>query len=331
MIYTRISEVDIKNKVGEQIPVYFVAKNVEIKPQKDGKECCHLIMKDKDTEIKALIFGISDKLKEEIEIGKVYEAIIDIKYNVKYGLSCIIENKSMTKTNINSSMFCDWVDNLNSYVDRLNELLKYVNDSLYGKIAFKILEKYWDLFCKCPAATGMHHTSFGGLLMHSVCVSEGCLAEGKRYNKIYGDKFLNLKLLVSGALIHDAMKVKEFDICVEDNKVQYSNRSALTTHISDVDSEIVVSAIELGYDYNCEEVLELRHLVLSHHGELEYGSPIKGHMFESKILNFIDSLDAVAWKFSKAYKNMGECESIHSWSSNGIDIIYKGKEEHNEE
>lgn len=329
MVYTRISEVDIKKEVDNKVAVCFVAKNIEFKPQKDGKECCHLIMKDKDKEVKAVIFGINEELKNKLECGKVYEAVIDVKDNVKYGLSCIIS--SIEKTTIDSSMFCDWVDNINEYVNRLNKLLEFISKTIYGEITYNIIKKYWDLFCKCPAATGMHHTSFGGLLMHSVCVSEGCLVEGKRYNEIYGSDFINLKLLVSGALLHDVMKVKELNIVVEENKVEYSNRSALTTHISDIDSEIVVTAVELGYKYDCEEILELRHLVLSHHGELEYGSPITGHMFESKILNFIDCIDASAWKFSKAYKDMQECESVHSWNSNGIDIIYRGKVgEHNE-
>ena len=325
MRYTRIGEVDIKDNIDKEVGVTFIAKNITIKNQKDGMECAHITMKDRDKEVRAMIFSISEIEKNKLENGKVYEAVIKITNNVKYGISCIIEKSTLNKTTIDASLFADWVDNIQSYADRLTKLLEMVNNSVYGKIAYDMICKYWDDFTKCPAATGMHHTSFGGLLMHSVCVAEGCLSEGMRYNKIYGDKFININLLVSCALIHDIMKVKELKCVVEDNVVEYSTRSALTTHITDAECEIVMTAMKLGIDVESSEILEMRHLILSHHGELEYGSPITGHMIESKVLNYIDNLDATAWKFNKAYKDMECGESVHSWTSNGIDVIYKGK------
>ena len=82
----------------------------------------------------------------------------------------------------------------------------------------------------------------------------------------------------------------------------------LIGHISLVDGEIVAACQELKIDVQAPAVVELRHMVLSHHGLLEYGSPVAPHMLEAEILHHLDELDASIMMIQGALKNTNDGE-----------------------
>ena len=99
---------------------------------------------------------------------------------------------------------------------------------------------------------------------------------------------LNRDLLVSGTFLHDLGKIKEFSAPVVPS---YTTPGKLLGHISIFQAELTKIAAELGIE-DSEEVLLLRHMILSHHGVHEYGSPVLPMIPEAEVLHLIDNLDA---------------------------------------
>ena len=132
------------------------------------------------------------------------------------------------------------------------------------------------------AAKSVHHGFIGGLLEHTLSVTRLCDNAAKHY------PFLNRDLLISGAMLHDIGKTRELSAFPQND---YTDAGQLLGHII-IGSQMVeehMAAID-----GCPERLhnELIHLILSHHGELEFGSPKKPALIEAMVLSMMDNLDA---------------------------------------
>lgn len=121
------------------------------------------------------------------------------------------------------------------------------------------------------------------------------LRQAKALCDIY--PILNRSLLYSGIILHDLGKVKELSGPVA---TTYTVEGNLLGHISIISDEI--SQVAKEHNIEGEEVMLLRHLVLSHHGKLEYGSPKLPMVKEAEVLHFIDNLDARMMMFEKHLK-----------------------------
>ena len=324
MGYKRLSDVNIMGNIGETVYVTCIVKNVDVRPMKNGGESMVFIMKDKDVEYDARVFGVSEELKRDILGGKVYDIEVNVKAydRGKNGISCIVDNNGIRESQTKPEVFADWVDNLEVYYNKVSDMMQYVSDTKAGRVACKILTDNWEKFSTWPAATSMHHTSLGGLLMHTACVTDKCFRDGQYFNGVYGREFINIKLLVSAALIHDVMKIREYDVDFGEGSVEYSKYSSLETHIVGVASEVKLVAREMDIEQE-PEILELQHCLLSHHGKLEWGSPIKPNMPEAVLLHNADMVDSELWKFNKVFKELTEQQSKSEWIRGEMKVYYR--------
>ncbi|MHB0916042.1 MAG: CRISPR-associated endonuclease Cas3'' [Thermoleophilia bacterium] len=156
-------------------------------------------------------------------------------------------------------------------------------------------EQTFDNYCKAPAAKGVHHNYIHGLLEHSLSVARVADAIAGQY----GDE-INRDLLVTAALLHDIGKVAEFNYT---RAIDYSDEGRLLGHII-LGEKMVSDAIDRvnageGASFSTELRLQLLHLVVSHHGERAFGSPVEPHTLEGFILNHADNIDAKANIFMK--------------------------------
>jgi 3'-5' exoribonuclease len=144
--------------------------------------------------------------------------------------------------------------------------------------------KISEAFKLAPAGKRMHHAYIGGLLEHSVSVTRLANSVCRLY------PYLDRDLLVSAALIHDIGKIDEFTFSRP--PIDYSDRGRLLGHvvlgISIIDSFVA----RLGIKDSSQQIVTLKHLVLSHHGQREFGAPVVPMMEEAIALNYIDDLDA---------------------------------------
>ncbi len=147
---------------------------------------------------------------------------------------------------------------------------------------FLAVEPFLKLYCLAPAAKGMHHVYLGGLLEHSLSL----VALVKAIVPLYGN--LNEDLLVVGALLHDVGKVYEMSF---ERAFDYTDAGKLLGHIT-IGVELVEEKIRLVEGFPRELSLLLKHMLLSHHGQYEYGSPKRPKTVEATILNYLDDLDS---------------------------------------
>ncbi len=157
-----------------------------------------------------------------------------------------------------------------------NPYLKLLMESFQADAAFMAG------YCKAPAAKGMHHVYLGGLLEHSLSVVR--LVDA--IVPLYPD--LNRDLLVTGALLHDLGKVAELSY---ERAFEYTDEGRLIGHIS-IGVEMLTQRIATIPGFPRELAMLLKHLLLSHHGQYEYGSPKRPKTVEATILHYLDDMDS---------------------------------------
>ncbi len=139
-------------------------------------------------------------------------------------------------------------------------------------------------FKLAPAGKKMHHAYIGGLLEHSVSVTRMADSVCRLYPGLDRD------LLVSGALIHDIGKIDEFSYSRP--PIDYTDTGRLLGHVV-LGASIIDSFIaRLDIEASSSQIIALKHLVLSHHGQKEFGAPVLPMIEEAVVLNMIDDLDA---------------------------------------
>lgn len=167
------------------------------------------------------------------------------------------------------------------------EMMGYIA-SVKNPYLSKLLHMFFDnaAFAKAfkfhSAAKSVHHGFVGGLLEHTVSVTRNCNYFAENY------PFLNRDLLLTAAMLHDIGKLKELSTFPEND---YTDAGQLLGHIM-IGAEWVGDKIREIDGFPVVLANELKHCILAHHGELEYGSPKKPALVEAMALSFADNLDA---------------------------------------
>lgn len=182
--------------------------------------------------------------------------------------------------------------------------------------AFLEDEKIASLFRRAPAAKGFHHVYIGGLLEHTLSVVRLLEMAAGHYPQADRD------LLIAGGILHDIGKIYEFSY---ERIVEYSDPGRLIGHIV-MGVEMVDQKIAAIPDFPEQIAMELRHLILSHHGVLEYGSPKRPKTLEALIVHYMDDLDAKVNAFQEYIREARDEESDWTPYHRLFDrYIYKGR------
>jgi 3'-5' exoribonuclease len=155
-------------------------------------------------------------------------------------------------------------------------------------------EDFWEAFCEAPAAKGMHHARIGGLLEHSVC----CLRIARALAEVYP---VDQDLLLFGAIFHDVGKVRE--LSWGGGGFAYTTEGRLLGHVV-LGERLVASYAAALPDFPEELRLRISHVLLSHQGEIEYGSPERPKTLEALLVHLVDNLDARAAMYLESTKNV---------------------------
>ena len=176
-----------------------------------------------------------------------------------------------------------------SYINSMkNEYLKKLLQSFFVED-----EEFIKAFKNSSAAKMVHHGFIGGLLEHTLSVTNLCNYFAGAYPLIKRD------LLLTAALCHDIGKIREISAFPEND---YTDEGQLLGHIV-VGVEMISEKIRLIEGFPVKLANELKHCIVSHHGELEYGSPKKPALIEAVALNFADNADAKLETITEVLKN----------------------------
>ena len=167
---------------------------------------------------------------------------------------------------------------------RIRSLAEKIENGYIKSLAASFLEdeEFVEGYLAAAAGKLWHHAYIGGLSEHSANVTELTLQVAANYG------FLNKDLLIFGGLFHDAGKVAQYS---QTTMIDYTDEGRLVGHISIIDHWIC-SRAEVIEAFPAQLLAKLRHMVLSHHGELEYASPVVPQMPEAFILYYCDEIDS---------------------------------------
>ena len=173
-------------------------------------------------------------------------------------------------------------------VDELKGFLRFHIDSVTDRDYAALLQvifgdqEFFEVFATAPAAKVYHHAYLGGLLEHTVAVAEMCDFVGQQYGRIDRD------LLLTAALLHDVGKTRELAF---DTTIDFTDAGRFLGHVIQGVTLVTEKKAELP-SFPEHKLQQLLHCIVSHHGELEWGSPKRPKTIEALILHHVDNLDA---------------------------------------
>ena len=276
---------------GEHIETNLLVSNVVKGTTNSGAPYLSLTLQDSSKAIEAKLWDVKPELSNQIETGKVYNfglEIIKYKNNLQ---AKVLKVMPISQASINMD---DYLFKSPISKDKLRETIQdginQIQNKDIARIVSSMLNYYSNDVYDFPAASKIHHNFIGGLATHT----SGMLKIGLALCEIYPN--INKDYLIAGIILHDLGKIEEI---TSPAVSEYTIKGKLLGHISIMDARLAQIGQELKLD-DSQELLILRHMILAHHGELEYGSPIRPETLEAEILSQIDNIDAKINIISKA-------------------------------
>ncbi|WP_409291731.1 3'-5' exoribonuclease YhaM [Peribacillus sp. SCS-37] len=269
--------------VGEAFDAYMFIKSSVKGTASNGKPFLTLYLSDKTGDIEAKLWDISD----DDEKKYVPESTVKLSGEVQnYRGRSQLKIRNIRLTNENDSInLAELIPTAplsqDVMADKITQYIFEMRNPSIQRITRHLLKKHYQKFLTYPAATKNHHEFMSGLAYHVVSMLD--LAKG--IAELYPS--LDRDLLFAGVILHDLGKVYELSGPIS---AAYTVEGNLLGHITIMVNEIGKAAEELGIQG--EEIMILQHLVLSHHGKAEWGSPKPPMIREAEVLHYIDNLDA---------------------------------------
>lgn len=287
---------------GENVNDIYFCKVKQILKTKAGKSYYSMTLQDKTGTIDAKVWDLSNAIEhfEAMDYIAVVGQITSFQGNLQLNISRIRRASEgeynvddympMTKKN-REEMYKEVVALVDSVKEEhLNKLLKM----------FFVEDKDWvKRFVNHSAAKAVHHGFIGGLLEHTLGVAKMCDYMANNY------PIINRDLLITAALFHDIGKLDELaSFPIND----YTDEGNFLGHIY-MGAEVIGEKVKEIPGFPKALELELKHCILAHHGELEFGSPKKPAIVEAMALNFADNADAKLETFTEILSSSNESET----------------------
>ncbi|MCR0204707.1 HD domain-containing protein [[Clostridium] innocuum] len=255
-----------------------------------GAPYLSFVFQDKSGSIDAKYWNVSEELLHRFEPGMLVVMSGDVLCHQKQLQFRVQQMKKLDET----ANVADYVKEGPVSQQELRENIQlYIDDitnTVMKQLVCGILQDHEKDFFEYPAATRNHHDFFSGLATHVL----GMLQLAEQLCHLY--PLLDKDLLYSGVILHDVGKTVELSGAIVS---EYTTQGKLLGHISIMQAEVLAKAKELGVE-DSEETMLLRHMILSHHGVYEYGSPVLPMVPEAEMLHMIDNIDARMNTLSKA-------------------------------
>jgi 3'-5' exoribonuclease len=295
---------DIKDR--DQLKEVFLVKEKITAMAKNGKPYLTIRLMDKSGEVDAKVWDNVEEVAARFEKNDFLE--ISAKASLYLGKMQLVisELRKMPEEDVELSDFLPETDrDIKVMETELAALVATISNSwLKGLLeSFFKDPELMGLYRVAPAAKGMHHVYLGGLLEHSLAVASLVDAIVPLYDG------LNRDLLIAGALLHDVGKVREMKFS---RSFDYSDEGKLIGHIT-IGVEMIHERVCRIPGFPQELAMQLKHLILSHHGQYEFGSPKRPKTVEATILNYLDDLDSKINGIRTHIRKEGELQG--NWTS----------------
>ncbi|HJV17170.1 MAG TPA: 3'-5' exoribonuclease YhaM [Bacillales bacterium] len=269
--------------VGEQVELFLLIKSSTKGIASNGKPFLTLILQDQSGDIEAKLWDASDEDVKSYAAQNIVKIQGELQnYRGKNQLKIRQIRIALASDSVKLTDFLATAPlSRDEMTGMLTQYIFEMKNPNIQRITRHLIKKYQKEFLEYPAATKNHHEFVSGLAYHVVSM----LNLAKAISSLYPS--LDRDLLYAGVILHDLGKVMELSGPIS---TVYTVEGNLLGHISIMVNEIGKAADELGI--SGEEIMVLQHLVLSHHGKAEWGSPKPPLIKEAEILHYIDNIDA---------------------------------------
>ncbi len=281
---------------------FCIIKTVDRKQSARGDIYLDMTLADKTGEINAKLWSYNPELHGTYEANDLIKVRGSISpYN---GVDQLRVEQLRRATSDDGVKIEDYVASADysgqQMFDELCRIAESFEDTELSRLVLAIYKEYEEKLTYWPAAFKLHHAIRGGLLFHTLSIVR--LAEG--VCKIY--PFVNKELLIAGAMLHDVAKTLEFEVSSSGVASGYSLKGNLIGHLAEGAMMIRKFSRELGIDDKTSMLLE--HMVLSHHGEPEFGAAVRPMFIEAELLSELDLMDARMYEMKEAVDQTAEGE-----------------------
>lgn len=282
---------------GELIRNIYLCKGKRSAETRNGKPFDSLILQDKTGTLDGKVWdpnssGIADY--DEMDFIEVFGEV------TSYNNTLQLNIKQIRKAYEDEYVLADYMPTSEKNVDQMYEMLLAYGKQVKNEYLRQVIEYYFEkdeefikTFKAHSAAKTVHHGFAGGLLEHTLSVVRFCEYMVGAY------PILNKDLLYTAAMCHDIGKTKELSAFPQND---YTDDGQLLGHIV-IGVEMVGEAVRAIPGFPGQIASELKHCIIAHHGELEYGSPKKPAIPEAFALNFADCADAKMQTLTEIFKD----------------------------
>ncbi|MDE0960601.1 MAG: HD domain-containing protein [Planctomycetota bacterium] len=283
---------------GDRLEGIFLVEGANLKTARNGKFFIQLTLRDHTAGMKAVRWESSQEEFRELDRNpfvRVQGRVEEYQGNLQ-SIIDTLEPVSASEVGLQAAEFlprtpCD----IESLERELEERVVSIKNESIRKLVVAVLARpgLRDQLRISPAGKSMHHAYIGGLLEHIVSLMNMADMVCDHY------QWLDRDILISGVILHDIAKTAELGI---ENGFSYTDEGQLLGHI--VLCSNWIDEAGRGIDEMDDEVLlQIQHIVASHHGQLEYGSPKKPMTAEALAMHYIDNLDAKLMGFLELYRS----------------------------
>lgn len=271
---------------------FVVLKRCEEKKTKNGADYLDLIISDRDGEMPAKLWDYTPNgMFEQEMVVKIRGTVEQYNGKEQFRVAQIRPAVSSDDYDISQLVASSEIGGEQLFAMIKKRVASFENKKLQA-IVTKIIDDKHDLLIKYPAALRLHHAMLGGLLYHTMSI----VRMAEEICKIYPN--INKDLLLSGAILHDVAKTWELEPAKTGLVKGYTAEGELIGHLVKGAMYVEETAKELGI--KDEVVTLLEHMILSHHGNPEYGAAVRPMFLEAQILSTLDALDAEIYEINHA-------------------------------
>ena len=273
-------------EIGDEVEGFYILKTAQARVSNSGKPFLSAVLADRSGAIEAKVWDYSGPVgqSDEGDVLKIRGTVNEFRGAPQLIISRLRLTQEGDRFNLGDLVPVAPIDT-NAAMEELRSVVESIGDSDYRAVCWKLLERYGERFASIPAGKSMHHSFVGGLLMHTLYMVRTADYLAKLYEPV-----IDRSLLLAGTLLHDFAKCDEFVTSPLGLVTEYSVRGQLLGHLVMGAQAAAEAAGELGVPE--EKSTLLQHMLLSHHGEPEFGAAVRPMCAESELLSMIDLIDS---------------------------------------
>ncbi len=272
-------------KIDETVVEHYLCKKKQTLKSRAGKNYLSLLLQDKTGTINAKVWELNNQIQsfEENDFIKIDGTVLSYQNEPQLNIRKIRRSEEGEYNPM------DYIPSTDKNIEELYKKIVNIINSLENQYIKILLENIYiknnelrERFKIHSAAKSMHHSYMGGLLEHSLSICEICDFLSKHYSNV------NRDILIASALLHDVGKMFELSPFPDND---YTDDGQLLGHII-IGTELVTKETNKIENFPHQLKSLLKHSIISHHGEYEFGSPKRPKTIEAFILHCADELDA---------------------------------------